>query len=186
MVTSCLVSISVIANTMILNMNHRMSSTHEMSQFVRWLFLGILSRLLYMRLPTKTGSIIDERIISSKPYKSGKMEDNKSSYRSSYSNISMYDNIHVDPGGLEPQGGLNEYVGLGVNHICWVCHNKRMAGLSSSAKKGFEGLCFIAKHYSVDDLSNRVGYLILNLPLWYVYVLNLCYKWLTLSFRIAL
>lgn len=51
--TTVLVAVSVGCSVMILNMNHRTGSFTTMPQVVRWLFLGILPKLLIMHRPTE-------------------------------------------------------------------------------------------------------------------------------------
>ncbi|KAK2160315.1 hypothetical protein LSH36_136g05020 [Paralvinella palmiformis] len=148
MVTSFLVTLSVMSNAMILNMNHRMSSTHEMSAFIRWLFLGVLSRLLYLRLPTsdRNTSPLDENIMS---------------YRSEYTDLSNYANPYLGHHDIDCGGGgdgcaeriQNQW---NTEKVCEACQKRRMAKLPPIVEKGINGICFLAKHYKDEDDSNRV------------------------------
>ena len=146
LVTSILVTVSIMANTAILNMNHRYSSTHEMSQFVRWFFLKILSRMLHMKIPSSNGEIstLDEDMFSNK--------DN-------YSDLSHYENPYKgNRDMLTPQAlsGFDDHAWK-IDQVCRACQQRRLSKYKPNVQKGYDGVCFLANHYKDEDDTKRVS-----------------------------
>ena len=144
MLTSLLVTLSVMANTIILNLNHRMSSTHSMSPLIRWIFLRMLPRILQMNSPSTDQDL-------------SPLEENLLSYRRHHDNGQRIRNTFFGQWGI---AGLQEHqdlVDFNVEKVCKACEQRRLARYLPSVQKGFDGLCFIAKHYRDDYESKRVS-----------------------------
>jgi len=143
MLTSLLVTLSVMANTIILNLNHRMSSTHKMSRIIRWIFLRMLPKILQMSSPNPDDDLTP-------------LEENMLSYRSYYDTQHQYRNTFLGQWGIIGLQEGGDLMDFNLDKVCPACERRRLARYSSSVQKGFDGLCFLAKHYRDDYQSKQV------------------------------
>ena len=155
MFTCFVVSADVLLSVLVLNVSFRTQFTHKMPQWMKYVFLKILPRLLLMQRP-------DE-------------EDNNDDYEidwsSAHSELSHYGNPYGQ--GFKPlssasvnnstefEGNVsNKTHSLDFSKICEKCTHKQIRPFPQNVTRAIDGINFLAKHYrnynQYTKVSNKI------------------------------
>ena len=155
--TSTLVSLSIFASVLTLNVNFRSTATQKMPRLTRKLFLEILPRLLFMKKPMDD----DEDEVFEVDSEFTDRHRDPSDYQNPYKRRFTPLQTHDTPSRESGYGVPSTFVGLEGNfdlsNFCDACAQRRSRRYPPNVHKSFDGASFIVKHLQQEDDSRRVS-----------------------------
>lgn len=153
--TCILVSLSVMASIVVLNINHRSSSTHEMPHWVRLVFVEKLPRLLFIARPPERASNEMTDIDFSKAQSELLPFENPYKKHFKPTAQASLDSMRDLYGGLGPEFTA-DVSSMDFGNICDACSKRRLKRFPPNVHKAIDGIAFIANHIKSADDGRRV------------------------------
>lgn len=157
--TCILVSLSIIFSIVVLNVNHRSSSTHEMPRWVRLVFLEKLPGLVFMRRPAEKSSNEMTNIDFSKaqsellPFENPYKKHFKPTANASLDSMRDFHGL----GSSCSEFASSDVRLLDFGSVCEACAKRRLQRFPPNVHRAIDGIAFIANHTKSSDDGRRVS-----------------------------